>query len=127
MIPSVEIKDTCTYSRFLNRILPPFMSDHSKTLTRRAITGTMQETTYHNKPKCLCKKCRPRSDATECNNPKYWDRYVFANSVDPDQMPQNVITLNWDRYVFANSVDPDQMPQNVITLSIGTDMSLQTV
>ena len=24
------------------------------------------------------------------NNPKYWDRYVFVNSVDPDQMPQNV-------------------------------------
>ena len=24
-----------------------------------------------------------------CNNPKYWDRRAFANSVDPDQMPQN--------------------------------------
>ena len=23
------------------------------------------------------------------NNPKYWDRYAFANSVDPDQMSQN--------------------------------------
>ena len=23
------------------------------------------------------------------NNPKYWDRQVLANSVDPDQMPQN--------------------------------------
>ena len=23
------------------------------------------------------------------NNPKYWDRKAFANSVDPDQMPQN--------------------------------------
>ena len=23
------------------------------------------------------------------NNPKYWARYVFANSVDPDQMLQN--------------------------------------
>ena len=23
------------------------------------------------------------------NNPKYWDRQAFANSVDPDQMPQN--------------------------------------
>ena len=71
---------------------------------KKSNNRTMQETTYHNKPKCLCKKCRPRSDATDCNNPKYWDRYVFANSVDPDQMPQNVITL-----------------------SIGTDMSLQTV
>ena len=25
-----------------------------------------------------------------CNNPKYWDRQAWANSVDPDQMPQNV-------------------------------------
>ena len=24
------------------------------------------------------------------NNPKYWNREAFANSVDPDQMPQNV-------------------------------------
>ena len=24
------------------------------------------------------------------NNPKYWDRLALANSVDPDQMPQNV-------------------------------------
>ena len=24
------------------------------------------------------------------NNPKYWDRQAFANSVDPDQLPQNV-------------------------------------
>ena len=126
MIPSVEIKDTCTYGRFLNRILPPFMSDHSKPLTRRAITGTMQETTYHNKPKCLCKQCRPRSDATECNNPKYWDRYVFANSVNPDQTLQNVITLSTGTDI-PNSVDPDQTLQNVITLSIGTDMSFQTV
>ena len=23
------------------------------------------------------------------NNPKYWDRRASANSVDPDQMPQN--------------------------------------
>ena len=23
------------------------------------------------------------------NNPKDWDRQAFANSVDPDQMPQN--------------------------------------
>ena len=23
------------------------------------------------------------------NNPKYWERNTFANSVDPDQMPQN--------------------------------------
>ena len=23
-----------------------------------------------------------------CNNPKYWDRQAFVNSVDPDQMPQ---------------------------------------
>ena len=29
--------------------------------------------------------------AKYCNNPKYWDRSdAFANSVDPDQMPQNV-------------------------------------
>ena len=104
MTPSVEIKNTCTYGRFLNRILAPFMSDNNNTQTKRAVPGAMQETTYHNKPKCLCKQCRPRSDATECNNTKYWDRYAFANSVDPDQMPQNVITL-----------------------SIGTDMSLQTV
>ena len=25
-----------------------------------------------------------------CNNLKYWERQVCANSVDPDQMPQNV-------------------------------------
>ena len=25
------------------------------------------------------------------NNPKYWDRYAFANSEDPDQMPQNAV------------------------------------
>ena len=24
------------------------------------------------------------------NNPKYWDRQAFANSVDPDQMLQNI-------------------------------------
>ena len=24
-----------------------------------------------------------------CNDPKYWDRQAWANSVDPDQMPQN--------------------------------------
>ena len=24
-----------------------------------------------------------------CNKPKYWDREVWANSVDPDQMQQN--------------------------------------
>ena len=24
------------------------------------------------------------------NNRKYWDRQAFANSVDPEQMPQNV-------------------------------------
>ena len=24
------------------------------------------------------------------NNPKYWDRRAFANSIDPDQTPQNV-------------------------------------
>ena len=24
------------------------------------------------------------------NDPKYWDRQAWANSVDPDQMPQNV-------------------------------------
>ena len=24
------------------------------------------------------------------NNPKYWDKSALANSVDPDQMPQNV-------------------------------------
>ena len=24
------------------------------------------------------------------NIPKYWDRKAWANSVDPDQMPQNV-------------------------------------
>ena len=23
------------------------------------------------------------------NNPKYWDRQAFTNSVDPDQMPQD--------------------------------------
>ena len=23
------------------------------------------------------------------NNPKYWDRQVWANSLDPDQTPQN--------------------------------------
>ena len=23
------------------------------------------------------------------NNPKYWDRYAFAKSEDPDQTPQN--------------------------------------
>ena len=23
------------------------------------------------------------------NNPKYWDRQAWVNSVDPDQMPQN--------------------------------------
>ena len=23
------------------------------------------------------------------NNPKYWDRQAYANSVDPDQTPQN--------------------------------------
>ena len=23
------------------------------------------------------------------NNPKYWDSQAWANSVDPDQMPQN--------------------------------------
>ena len=25
-----------------------------------------------------------------CNNPKYWDRQAFANSVEPNQMQQNV-------------------------------------
>ena len=50
-----------------------------------------------------------------------WDRYVFANSVDPDQMPHNVITLSTGTDI-PNSVYPDQMQQNVITLSIGTDI-----
>ena len=53
------------------------------------------------------KQCRPWSDAAFCdiwseaslfaqacpsqyrNNPKYWGRLAFANSVDPDQMLQN--------------------------------------
>ena len=25
-----------------------------------------------------------------CNNPMYWDRQTFANSAEPDQIPQNV-------------------------------------
>ena len=32
------------------------------------------------------------------NNPKYWDRQAWANSVDPDQMPQNATSdqgLHW--------------------------------
>ena len=29
------------------------------------------------------------AEARYRNNPKYWDRYAFANSVDPDQMLQN--------------------------------------
>ena len=24
-----------------------------------------------------------------CKSPKYWDRQALANSVDPDQLPQN--------------------------------------
>ena len=37
------------------------------------------------------------------NNPKYWDRQAWANTVDPDQTPQNVIfkkfyESNSDRY-----------------------------
>ena len=27
--------------------------------------------------------------AQTCNDPKYWDRWAEANSVDPDQMPKN--------------------------------------
>ena len=26
------------------------------------------------------------------NNPKYWDTQAFAISVDPDHMPQNVVS-----------------------------------
>ena len=26
------------------------------------------------------------------NNPKYWDRQTWANSVDPDQMQQNTVS-----------------------------------
>ena len=31
-----------------------------------------------------------RSKPEYQNNPKYWDRQAWANSADPDQMPQNV-------------------------------------
>ena len=27
---------------------------------------------------------------TYCNSPKCWDRQTLANSIDPDQMPQNL-------------------------------------
>ena len=37
---------------------------------------------------------RDRPEQTVCrNNPRYWDRQAWANGVDPDQMPQNVIRV----------------------------------
>ena len=35
------------------------------------------------------------------NDPKYWDRQAWANSVDPDQMPQNVASDQV--YIFCHS------------------------
>ena len=42
---------------------------------------------------CLCSKT-----SNYCNDPKFSDRQVWANSVDPDQTAP----------LWANSVDPDQ-------------------
>ena len=32
----------------------------------------------------------PKRDKREALPYQYWNRYAFANSIDPDQMPQNV-------------------------------------
>ena len=40
--------------------------------------------------KKMLKKEKPKKKPTYLNNSKYWARQAFANSVDPDQMLQNV-------------------------------------
>ena len=37
------------------------------------------------------------------NNPMYWNREAFANSVDPDQMPQNATSDQGLHYLPDNS------------------------
>ena len=40
------------------------------------------------------------------NNPKYWDRQAFANSVDPDQIPHNVVSDQvLHCYTYSKSLD----------------------
>ena len=40
------------------------------------------------------------------NNPKYWDKKAFANSVDPDQMPQNAASDQGLHYLpYRNILD----------------------
>ena len=42
------------------------------------------------------------------NNPKYWDRETFANSVDPDQTPHSVASdqlLHCLPYIYSNILD----------------------
>ena len=42
-----------------------------------------------------------------CNDPTYWDRQVWANSVDPDQMASSCIPqpeIPWTRLVLGNVV-----------------------
>ena len=33
------------------------------------------------------------------NKPKYWDRHAYANSVDPDEMPQNAASRQGLHYL----------------------------
>ena len=40
--------------------------------------------------KCIHRKERPWSDYSTCIYPNYWNRHTRANSIDPEQMPQNV-------------------------------------
>ena len=49
------------------------------------------------------------------NNPKYWDKQAWANSADPDQMLQNVVsdqdlhflplTLYYFRHISGSKLD----------------------
>ena len=41
------------------------------------------------------------------NNPRYWDRQVFANGADPDQTPQNegLIRVYPIRHIDSNILD----------------------